>query len=583
MEVKGRYEKVLDWTLDKEVVKSSGELNTLVVEQTGETWNFYINQEKVFTTKRKELIGSYLGFTASNAQRMTCDYLKVYQEHEPINLVEGVPDFQRTENLGRNVNSEYIEKSPLIAPDGKTIYFSRDDYPLNIEKESSDIWFARMGADGRWMKAEALPYPINQDFNNGIVSITPDNNTMMLINQYDQDGNGSGGQGFSITSRTSDGWSLPQDVEIEDYYNNSSYVESYLSANGKVLVITCERDDTMGDIENEDTRDIYVCFRKEDGTWTAPKNLGPSVNTTGDETSPFLAADNKTLFFSTNGYPGYGSNDIYVSRRLDDSWTNWSKPENLGMGINTPNWDAYFTIPASGEYAYLVSYKNSIGEGDVFRVKLPPSLYPEPVVLVSGTVKDSKTGAPLGAQVRYTDILSGEELGIASSDPKDGAYKIVLPLGTQYAFRAMKQGYYPVSENLDVRELNAYKEITRDLVLSPLEVGSTIRINNIFFEFNSADLKEESFEELKYLVRVLNDNPELTIELGGHTDSKGSDEYNLNLSGDRAASVKSYLESQGISSDRLQSRGYGESMPVADNETEEGRALNRRVEFKILK
>lgn len=577
----GKYSDIVDWQERKDLVKKSGELNKVEIIGGNGSWEFKINGEKVHEMKAMGFYGNAMGFNVSNAQSISIDQMKVYQDDNPIAVVPNVPNDLVKENLGRNINTEWSEKMPIISPDGKTLFFVRDAYPLNTSPDHDDIWYSTL-EDGQWSVATQMPYPLNQKFHNTVISVTPDNNSLLLMNRYLPDGSGSNGKGISISQRTADGWSIPQDVKIENYYNNGIHSESNLSSNGKVILITLNREDTQN-AEDKDSRDIYVCFRNEDGSFTEPKNLGAAVNTTGDETSPFLAADDKTMYFSSNGWPGYGSSDIFMTRRLDDTWTNWSKPENLGMGINTSDWDAYFNIPASGAYAYMISTNNSVGSGDVFRIKLPPALLPEPVVLVSGVMYDSKSNEPIGARVTYTDIVTGTELGIASADPKDGTYQIILPLGKQYAFRGEREGYYPVSEYLDVRELSTYQELEKNLFLAPLEVGQTIRINNIFFEFNESKLKQESFEELNLLVRILESNPGISIELGGHTDSKGSDEYNLKLSTDRAASVRTYLSEQGIPAERLVSKGYGESKPVATNDTEEGQALNRRVEFTILK
>ncbi len=578
--IDGDYSDILDWVEKKNLINTSGGLNKIeIIGGTGR-WEFKINGERVHEMAALDFHGNSMGFNVSNAQSITVESMRIYQDDNPIQVVADVPADLVKENLGRNINTEWSEKMPIIAPDGKTLFFVRDSYPLNTSPEHDDIWFSTLDGD-EWSVAKQMPYPLNQDFHNTVISVTPDNNSLMLMNRYLSDGSGSNGKGISLSQRTEDGWSIPQDVTIDNYYNNGIHSESNLSSNGKVILITLNREDTQN-ADDKDSRDIYVCFRNDDGSFSEPKNIGATVNTTGDETSPFLAADDKTMFFSSNGWPGYGSSDIFMTKRLDDTWMNWSEPKNLGMGINTSDWDAYFNIPASGAYAYMISTNNSVGSGDVFRIKLPPALLPEPVVLVSGVVYDSKTEQPIGAKVTYTDITTGVELGIASSDPTDGTYQIVLPLGKQYAFRGEKEAYYPMSEYLDVRELSAYQEITEDLHLTPLEVGQTIRINNIFFEFNESELKQESFEELNLLVRILENNPNIKIELGGHTDSKGSDDYNLQLSTSRAASVRTYLSEKGIAADRLISKGYGEGKPVATNDTEEGQALNRRVEFTIL-
>jgi OmpA-OmpF porin, OOP family len=290
-----------------------------------------------------------------------------------------------------------------------------------------------------------------------------------------------------------------------------------------------------------------------------------------------------TLYFSTNGRPGYGSNDIFLSRRLDDSWKSWSEPQNLGPEINSDDWDAYFSLPASGEYAYLCSWQNALGQSDIFRIKLPDAVKPLPVFLVSGQTFNAKTKEPIEAVIRYEELPEGKDVGSAASAPTTGAYAISLSRGKQYGFRAERTGFFPVSDNLDARKLDKYSEVKKDLYLVPIEIGEVIRINNVFFDFAKADLREESFSDLNRVASFLHANPSVEIELAGHTDNVGSDEANVKLSQDRIASVKAYLVSQKIGSSRLGSKGFGEAQPIASNDTEEDRQLNRRVEFKIIK
>ncbi|MFH2095217.1 MAG: OmpA family protein, partial [Bacteroidota bacterium] len=384
------------------------------------------------------------------------------------------------------------------------------------------------------------------------------------------------GSGISMSTRSGSGWSIPATIEIKDFYNDSKYNEFCLSSNKKILLMTVQRKDSYGD------KDIYVSFDKN-GVFTAPMNLGPVVNSFDNEASPFLASDEKTLYYSSKGKPGYGSSDIFVTRRLDDTWKNWSPPQNLGPEINSADWDAYYTIPASGDYAYLVSQDNSIGQGDIFRIKPPEAAKPEPVLLIYGKVLNKKNNEPMEAFITYNNLMTDEEIGTAVSDSKTGEYKIILPLGTNYSFRAAQEGFYPVSDNLDVSTLENYGEIERNLYLSPIEVGETIRLNNIFFDLDKATLKEESFSELNRLVRLLKENATMSITISGHTDNQGSDQYNLKLSEDRVNSVIQYLITNGVAKDRLSGKGYGESNPIGTNDTEEGKAINRRVEFTIDK
>ena len=313
-----------------------------------------------------------------------------------------------------------------------------------------------------------------------------------------------------------------------------------------------------------------------------PKHMGEILNTFDMEFAPFIASDGKTLYFSSKGHTGYGNADIFLSRRLDDTWLNWSEPKNLGPEINTENWDGYFTIPASGEIAYLSSFDNSLGGSDIFKIKLTKDAQPEPVALISGKVINSKKNEPVSANIKYKNLMTDEEMGIATSSNVDGSYTISLAGGTKYSIYAEKEGFYSVRENIDLTELKEYQEITHDLFITEIETGEIIRLNNLFFVFDTDQLLDESIGELNQLFSTLEKNKTLKIEISGHTDSKGSDAYNVDLSKRRAEAVVNYLIKNGIEPQRLQSKGYGESIPVASNETEEGRQLNRRVEFKVL-
>jgi outer membrane protein OmpA-like peptidoglycan-associated protein len=328
--------------------------------------------------------------------------------------------------------------------------------------------------------------------------------------------------------------------------------------------------------------DIYVSFLLVDGTWSEPKNLGNTINTAAEEVSPYLASDGKTLYFSTGGHPGFGDNDMFISKRLDDTWTNWTEPTNLGSEINTRGWDAYYTISAEGKYAYFVSSENSIGTEDIFRLELPSEITPDPVFLLRGKVLNSKTEQPVSASIKYETLPDGIEAGFATSNALTGDYRIVLPSGKKYGYYAVAEGFVAVNQNLDLREVYDYGELNVDLYLVPIEKGQTVRINNIFFEFGAYELLDDSFIELNRLKESLNANPQMMILVKGHTDNIGNDARNQVLSENRANSVKQYLIEQGIDSTRIRINGMGSKSPIADNNTEEGREKNRRVEFEII-
>lgn len=481
-------------------------------------------------------------------------------------------------NLGGKVNSEYDEIAPIISPDEKTLFFIRSSHPKNYTTSSEDIWYSEWNQkDTAWGLSQHMGAPFNNDNVNKVVGITPDGNTMLIKGAYK---NGvSEGLGFSFTKRILGGWSVPEKIKLKAYDDmvKGSYVGSYYANDGKTLLLSFSED------KDSEFNDIYVSFRKDDGSWTKPMNLGKTFNTSNKEDTPFLASDGVTLYFSSDRPGGLGKRDIYFSKRLDDTWQNWSPAVNLGSTINTVGDDANYSIAASGYYAYMVSTRNAIGGSDVVRIKLKDEIKPNPVVLISGKVINAKTKQYVDANIVYQLLPGGQEAGIARSNPNNGDYKIVLPYGKNYSFNAGAQGYIAISDNLDLTNVSEYKEINRDLYLVPVEVGETIRLNNIFFETAKWQLLPASFVELDKLVKVLSDNPTMEITISGHTDNVGNDDANQTLSANRAKAVVDYLVSKGLSQNRFQQAGYGETKPVASNDNEEGRAVNRRVEFTINK
>ncbi|MBE0644876.1 MAG: OmpA family protein [Bacteroidetes bacterium] len=483
-------------------------------------------------------------------------------------------DFPERENLGPMINSEYHEVLPVIAPDGKTLYFVRKDHPENVGREKKDdIWFSRLQVDGSWGPAQNIGSPLNDDGYNFVCTVMPDNNALLLGNKYYPDGTQD--EGVSMTFRSDSGWAFPVNLEIKNINNLSDLSEYTASPDGRVIIMSVLRADSIGG------RDLYVSLKKEDGTWSDPENMGTTINSKFADITPFLAADGVTLYFSSDRPGGFGSNDVYMTRRLDYTWKNWSQPRNLGYPINTAGWDAYYTVPANGEFAYFVSTSSGYGKGDLFRITLPESARPMPVMMVGGIVRDID-GNKIPATIVYERLTDSKSAGTAHADPKTGEYKIALPMGYEYGFHAESEGYYPVSAHLDITDLTSFDEIRRDLVLAPLKRGSAIPLKNVFFKFNSAVLRDESKPELDRLVKLLQAHPSMIIQVDGHTDDIGGYEFNLNLSRHRAAAMVNYLVEHGINPVRLIPRGFGETRPVASNDTDEGRQLNRRVEYTIL-
>ncbi len=491
------------------------------------------------------------------------------------------------EQLDENVNSEFSELNPILSPDGKTLYFSRRNHPENMGgvNDKEDIWYSELGDDGKWKLAQNMGPQFNNaypNFINSINSMTPDGKTalMLLGNKYMDDGKMLAG--VSISTNVGGTWTKPASLTITNDYNFNEKANYFLANNRQTMILSVEREDSNGD------RDLYVSFMKADSVWTEPMNLGNVLNTAGEESAPFLAADDVTLYFSSNGFSGYGGTDIYVSKRLDDTWTNWSDPENLGPEINSPLEDLFFNIPNNSDFAY---YSRGVTETnmDIFRVKLPILRSPEPWVTVKGKLIDAETGKPIGAKIIYERLPDGTDVGIAQSNPETGEYEIKLPAGHLYGVRAEAKDHVSESQNLDLRNITADMVIeNKDFTLQPIKVAridenAMITLNNIFFDFDKAVLKPESFSELNRMVTLMNERADMTVLISGHTCDIGDDNYNLGLSERRAKAVQKYLSDKGISQDRIEVKFFGETEPSVPNTSMENRRMNRRVEFKIVK
>ncbi len=478
-------------------------------------------------------------------------------------------------NLGSAINSKYYELMPIISQDGSKLYFTRERHPENIgDKKAQDIWFSKIDSTGNFVDAINIGAPLNNEYHNFALSLSTDGNSMFVGNVYKPDGTMA--PGLSITKRNGSSWGMPVQVlrELELRNNQVNY---FLAPNGKVIITSANlNNDGFGE------NDLYAVFRTSDSTWSRPINLGSGVNTPGMDITPFLAADMTTLYFATNARPGYGDFDIFMTRRLDDTWQNWSEPVNLGQSFNTPGWDAYLTIPASGDYAYFTSSNNSIGASDIFKIKLSDELKPKVVTLISGKVFNATDNSPVEAKIVYEILNKNLEAGIATSNPTTGEYQIALPAGELYGYLAEADGYLSQTQNIDLTDETYFRNINRDLFLVPVKKGANITINNLFFEFGKFDLLPASFPELDRLAAFMLKDTRYNVLISGHTDDVGSDATNNILSKNRADAVARYLIIKGVDKKRLKVKGFGKSKPIKVNDTEENRQLNRRVEFELL-
>jgi outer membrane protein OmpA-like peptidoglycan-associated protein/Tol biopolymer transport system component len=474
-------------------------------------------------------------------------------------------------NLGPDVNSQYSELSPIISPDGKLLFFTMGQgNPDNMGDEHlQDCYVSRRTASG-WSKPVNLGVPINSAGNDAISGVSPDGSVLFIKNfVYNKT------SGLCFARRIRSGWKIDS-ITIDNYSNANALSSQCISADFKYIIFSAERPEGYGEL------DLYVSKLIGAATnhYGTPQNLGPVINTNKDEFAPFLAVDGQSLYFSSRGHGGYGNADVFLSKRLDDSWVNWTAPKNLGPELNTPEMDAYYSIPASGDVAYYSSY-NGANQMDLYMVTLTDDIRPNPVILVTGKVIN-KAGAPLEASVSYSGVGDDTAAGSMLTNIITGHFALVLPSGRNYAIRVEAPGYLPYSDNIDLTNATLYRETSMTITLDSMSAGNSFVLKNIFFDFDKAILRPDSRFELERLVSLLTHYRSLTALIGGYTDSTGTPQHNEELSQARAQAVVDYLVSAGIDSGRIKAFGYGASDPVAPNATEEGKQLNRRVVFRVV-
>jgi outer membrane protein OmpA-like peptidoglycan-associated protein len=474
----------------------------------------------------------------------------------------------------KSVNSPYDEQNPVVGPDG--LYFTVARHPQNVggKKDAGDIWVSTW-VGGAGSKPIHLDNPINDAAYNAVAGFSPDGKQMFLLGHYGKKGANATTQGIAVSRLGDYGWTAPENISIPYFLNKSEHFSGMINAEGSVFVFSAESYVKKG------AEDIYVSL-KADGKWSEAINLGDQINTPNQEWTPSLSDDGKTLYFSSNGRNGSGGFDIFKSTRLDDTWQSWSRPENIESGINTEARELFYRPFAKGS-AYYTTTSNSDGYGDIRAwidtadVKNHQYVRHKGVVQVSGKISNAKTGGPIKARIFFkTDSLN---FNYAS---EDGNYAIEIPSNKSYTVEILSTGYINLSDRADLQAFDL-KTLQMNFKLQPIEVGTVVQMKNVLFYMGTTKLLEESYPELNVIVSFLNDNPKIEIELEGHTDNRGDSKKNLVLSQQRVEVIKKYLVKKGISSRRIKGKGFGDTRPVATNDTEESRKLNRRVEFLILK
>ncbi len=468
-------------------------------------------------------------------------------------------------NLGDSINSRESEYFPTLSIDGSKLVFTR-----RVRNTDEDFYYSNSVAGG-WSPAQPLPGEINTEQNEAAQTVSADGKYMVFTASGRAEGYGN--YDLYSAEQTETGWGHIQN--LGGRINSDQWdAQPCLSPDGRDLYFASKRPGGFGG------SDIYVCHVQRNGKWGEPENLGPQINTAGDDQCPFIHADNQTLYFTSNGWPGYGNNDLFMSRKNADG--SWTKPFNLGYPINTIDDEGTLFIAADGKTAFFASDRNdSRGGLDIYTFTLRENIRPFKTLLVKGKVTDKKTQQPVEATVELIDLVTRETLSKVQTDPA-GNYLITLPVGRDYDFTVNKKGYLFYSDNFFMAGRSPDSAYQKNILLQPIELNATVILKNIYFDVNKFGLKPESQAELDKLVQLLNENPALKIEISGHTDNVGKATDNLTLSNNRAAAVVNYLTGKNIAPQRLVAKGYGETKPVADNKTEEGRALNRRTEMKVI-
>ena len=553
------YQKVVD--LDPDFLSTSFKQLADVQFMTGDYKNALENY-KVFMTKKR--VNPQIREKAERSLRNS-EYGVVAKE-APVPF--------DPKNLGSNVNSSDYEYFPVLTADEQTLVFTRNKRRAGGADMQEDFYIS-FAKDGNWLPAMNLGRPINTDDNEGAQTITADGKQLFFIG-CNRKRTGLGSCDIYRSLRNGKNWREPENLGSPV---NSSKWESQpsVSADGKTLYFVSNRGGGEGGM------DIWVTHLAPNGKWTNPRNLGDVINTPFSEETPFIHPDGKTLYFTSDGHVGMGGKDIYVTRM--DSVGNWSTPKNLGYPINTWNDEQGLFVAASGEYAYFSSDREGgFGKLDIYGFKLYESARPNRVTYVQGRVTDKETGLPLAAKFELIDIETSEVVVNSQSDPVDGSFLVTLPVNHDYALNVSKQKYLFHSEHFSLPNV---KDVTKpyrmDVELQPIKFGEKVVLKNIFFETASYDLLPESKVELEKLLAFMNNNADIRIEIGGHTDNVGKPEDNQLLSENRSKSVRTYLIDHGVVADRIDFKGYGEQQPIDTNDTPEGRANNRRTEFKVLK
>ena len=511
------------------------------------------------------------------------------------------------DNLGKSINTEYNEYGAVISADESVLMFTArkpdsqggkmDEY---LNENFEDIYISTKSDDGSWTKATNLPKPINTEDHDAVSGLSADGQKLIIY--LGRKNNGDLFESKLQGTVWGEPESFGKNINTKDYHESSA---AY-SPDGNSLYFVSDKPGGIGQ------HDIYVSVKDVKGNWGEAKNLGAIVNTQFNEEGVYMHPDGKTLFFGSEGHNSMGGYDIFKTV-YDVTKQAWGKPENIGFPVNTPDNDVFFVTSADGRHGYYTSINNSekmrrdlyiitflgpekqmvlnnednllaSANAPISEIVIAPVIEVKEaqLTILKGVIRDALTKAPLEAEIEIVDNQANSVIATFKSNSTSGKYLVSLPAGKNYGIAVKKTDYLFHSENFDIPATAAFQEVEKDVDLKNLAVGKKIVLKNIFFDTDKATLRPESTNELERLIKLMNDVPSLKIELSGHTDSQGADDYNQGLSERRAKAVTDYLTKAGISADRLKAAGYGETRPIATNENAAGRQLNRRTEFEVL-
>lgn len=466
-------------------------------------------------------------------------------------------------SLGSAVNSYWSEYAPVISADGEMLFFCR------FFGDSEDVYLAERKGEG-WAKAEALKGFDDPKKHEAPLALSADGSTLLMFD----------GGLVKYVNKTAEGWSSPEHFFPQEIRPEWQGTTTFAS-NREAVILAARSLDVVG-ARNHDNIDLFVSLRQADDTWSAPINLGPVLNTPFEERSPFLHPDMRTLYFSSSGHGGLGKLDVFVTKRLGEGWLDWSPPINLGKEINGSGNDWGYRITTAGNLAYF-SAGTPEGHEDIFTVGVPEQHRPDPLATIKGRLLGTH-GRPVQGQIALEDLGAGQPAGIIVPDPQSGEFFFVLPAGKLYSYTVTGEKLYPVGDNLDLRGITENLVVEKDIIVPTIEEvqegGITLRLKNLFFETDKYDIKPESYPELNRLAALVKAEG-LSVEIAGHTDNVGGADYNQQLSQNRADAARAYLLAQGCQPEQVSARGYGLAQPLASNDSEAGRAMNRRVEIRF--